>query len=194
MRYKHFEVWLSSFNLEGRGPRSNLTTPEDSQPMISCMLVYHSKPLGPITRVIITFRFGYPHLTLKWGLSKSLLPRSLSEIKRVSVFHAEIQGGCQKWQENDFWEKSSVHSAYTMRVKNFVKITILLSFRDKRICRSISLRFQDKRVLVFHTEIQDGHQKWRENDFWEKLPVCRYPVGPKFRRNRSTSFRFRTIL
>ena len=31
--------------------------------------------------------------------------------------------------------------------------------------RSISLRFRDKRVFAFYTEIQDGHQKWRENDF-----------------------------
>ena len=25
--------------------------------------------------------------------------------------------------------------------------------------------------FAFYTEIQDGRQKWRENDFWEKLPV-----------------------
>ena len=31
-----------------RGPRSIPSTPEDSQPMISYMLVYHPKPLGPI--------------------------------------------------------------------------------------------------------------------------------------------------
>ena len=31
-----------------RAPTSNLTTPEDSQPMISYRLVYHPKPLGPI--------------------------------------------------------------------------------------------------------------------------------------------------
>ena len=31
--------------------------------------------------------------------------------------------------------------------------------------RSISLRFQDKRIFVFNTEIQDGSQKWRENIF-----------------------------
>ena len=30
-----------------RGPRSNLTTSEDSQPMISCRLASHIKPLGP---------------------------------------------------------------------------------------------------------------------------------------------------
>ena len=36
---------------------------------------------------------------------------------------------------------------------------------------SISLRFRDKHVFVFYAEIQDGHQKWLENDFWEKLQV-----------------------
>ena len=47
---------------------SNLTTPEDSKPMIFYMLVYHPKPLGPIISVCIgTFTFGYPCLTLKEG-------------------------------------------------------------------------------------------------------------------------------
>ena len=32
--------------------------------------------------------------------------------------------------------------------------------------RSISLD-----VFAFNTEIQDGHQKWRESDFCKKLPV-----------------------
>ena len=25
--------------------------------------------------------------------------------------------------------------------------------------------------FAFYAEIQNGHQKWRENDFWEKSPV-----------------------
>ena len=37
--------------------------------------------------------------------------------------------------------------------------------------RSISLRFRDKHIFAFKEEIQDGRQKWRENDFWEKTPV-----------------------
>ena len=49
------------------GPRSNPTTPEDSQPMISYMLVYHPKPLGPIISEFKNFYLGYPHLTLKEG-------------------------------------------------------------------------------------------------------------------------------
>ena len=36
---------------------------------------------------------------------------------------------------------------------------------------SISLRFRDKRLFVFNAEIQDGRQKWRENNFGETLPV-----------------------
>ena len=31
--------------------------------------------------------------------------------------------------------------------------------------RSILLRFRDKLVFAFNAEIQDGRQKWRENDF-----------------------------
>ena len=47
---------------------------------------------------------------------------------------------------------------YTLWVKNFVEITL-------------SLRFRDKPGFAFYAEIQDGRQKWRENDFWGKSPV-----------------------
>ena len=53
-------------------PKSDLTTSEDSQPMISYILVSHCKPLGPI---ISTFNFGYPHLPLKEGPRSSLIMR-----------------------------------------------------------------------------------------------------------------------
>ena len=36
---------------------------------------------------------------------------------------------------------------------------------------SKSLRFRDKHVFAFNAEIQDGRQKWRENNFCKKLPV-----------------------
>ena len=36
---------------------------------------------------------------------------------------------------------------------------------------SISFRFREKRVFAFKAEIQDGRQKWREKDFWEKSQV-----------------------
>ena len=43
-----FKFAYPHLTLKG-GPRSNATTPEDSQHMISYMLVYHPKPLGLIT-------------------------------------------------------------------------------------------------------------------------------------------------
>ena len=47
---------------------SNVTTPEDSQPMISYKLVYHPKPVQPIISDLkSTFKLGYPRLTLKEG-------------------------------------------------------------------------------------------------------------------------------
>ena len=58
--------------------------------------------------------------------------------------------------------------------------------------RSTSLCYRDKCIFAFYAEIQDGRQKWRENDFWEKSPVdCRYPVGQNFHRNRSSLLLFR---
>ena len=53
-----------SFDLEGGDQGSNLTTSEDSQPVISYRMVLHCKPLGPI---ISTFKFDCPRLTLKEG-------------------------------------------------------------------------------------------------------------------------------
>ena len=61
---------------------------------------------------------------------------------------------------------------------------------------SISNGFPAKCVFAFYAEIQDGHQKF-ENSKWPpflkrgiffkiaKNSLLRYPVGRKFRRNRS---------
>ena len=46
------------------------------------------------------------------------------------LFYAEIQNGHQKWQENNFWEKSPVDSADNLRVKNFVEITLSRSISE----------------------------------------------------------------
>ena len=96
-----------------------------------------------------------------------------------------------------FCKKSPVDSADILRVKNCQNLSILLRFRDKRffflfyansrwppkvagkrflgkvasrLCRyyCISPCFQDKCVLAFYAEIQDGRQKWRENVVLQK--------------------------
>ena len=51
--------------------------------------------------------------------------------------------------ENNFQEKSPIDSAYPLWVKNFVKITLSHTVSE---------------IKAFYTEIQDGCQKWREND------------------------------
>ena len=79
--------------------------------------------------------------------------------KRVLAFNTEIQDGCQKWLENIVLKKvTSSLCRYPV---------------GKIACRNhnISLRFLDKRFFAFYAEIQDGHQKWRENDCWKKLLV-----------------------
>ena len=46
------------------------------------------------------------------------------------MFYTEIQDGRQKWRENDFCEKLPVHSADTLWVKNFVKVTLSHSISE----------------------------------------------------------------
>ena len=46
------------------------------------------------------------------------------------AFYAEIQNGHQKWQENDFGEKSPVDSADNLQVKNFVEIALSRSISE----------------------------------------------------------------
>ena len=54
---------------------------------------------------------------------------------------------------------SPVHSADTLWVKNFIKIALY---------RTV---FQDKCVLAFYAEIQDGCQRWPESNFCKKSPI-----------------------
>ena len=68
------------------------------------------------------------------------------------AFDKEIQDGRPKWQENNFWVKLPVDFADTLRGNKFCQN------------RSISHCFLDKCVFAFYTEIQDGLQKWPEND------------------------------
>ena len=44
--------------------------------------------------------------------------------KCIFAFYAEIRDGHQKWQENNFWKKSSVHSADALGVKTFANMAL----------------------------------------------------------------------
>ena len=55
-----------------------------------------------------------------------------------------------------------------MSINDFVKMNIFLCV----ICFSICAKIQGfiDECVFFYAEIQDGRQKWHENDFWENLP------------------------
>ena len=90
--------------------------------------------------------------------SKSLY-LAVSEINMFLCLMQKFKMDAKSGGKTIFCKKSPVDSADILRIKNF------------RRNHSISLRYQDKRVFAFNAEIQDGRQKWQENDFCEKSPV-----------------------
>ena len=79
--------------------------------------------------------------------------------KCAFVFYEEIQDGRQKWAGKRLLKKV---------VSRLCMYPAHQKFHQNR---STLHRFRGKFVFLFYAEIQDGHQKWRESDFWEKLPV-----------------------
>ena len=65
------------------------------------------------------------------------------------AFYEEIQDGYQKWQKPDFWQGPADDSVY-----NIWAIT-----PSGTICKI-------RAFFAFDTVIQDGHQIWRENNFY----------------------------
>ena len=53
--------------------------------------------------------------------------------KCIFVFYAEIQDGCQIWQETDLWQKVKDDSVSTLGAKNLVKFTLFCTVRDKLV-------------------------------------------------------------
>ena len=67
---------------------------------------------------------------------------SVFEINAFFLFYAEIQDGRQKWRENDFWEKSPVHSADTLWVKNFVEIAVSRCISEINVFLRLTQKFK----------------------------------------------------
>ena len=83
------------------------------------------------------------------------------------AFNTEIQDGRQKWQKNNFCEKSPGQK-----------------FRRNR---SFSLRFRDKHAFAFNGENQTWPPKVAGKRFLQKV-TSRHPADQKFHRNRSILF------
>ena len=75
-----------------------------------------------------------------------------------------------------------LHSLDTLRVENFDEIA--LSRMVKEIEANLCFAIFGK-----NSKIQNGRHFWGGENFWKivKITLLRYPVGRKFRRNRSIS-------
>ena len=82
----------------------------------------------------------------------------VSEINVFLCFTQKFKMATQNGRKMIFWEKLPDNSASTMRVRNFIKIILP---------RTVS---EINEFFAFYTENQYDHQKWQENNFWEKLP------------------------
>ena len=85
------------------------------------------------------------------------------------AFYAEIQDGLPKMAGKLFWGRWEDDSADTLGVKNVAEIAFSGTISKKNVDFFFS----------FYTEVQDGHQKWWENDYWENVAstLCRYTGG-----------------
>ena len=77
----------------------------------------------------------------------------------VFALYAEIQDGCQKWRENNFWKKSPKDSANSLQFQKFVKIAL---------SRTVS---EINAFLRFMQKFKTAAKKLMENNFWEKSQV-----------------------
>ena len=81
-----------------------------------------------------------------------------------------------------FGKLQRVHSLDTLWVENFEEIA--LSHTVKEIEANLCFAIFGK-----NSKIQNGRHFWGGENFWKigKIAFLRYPVGRKFRRNRSIS-------
>ena len=100
-----------------------------------------------LLKIILSLRLFEINDIFNFRQNSQWQPKSCSKDKCIFAFYAEIQDGRQKWRQSDFCEMSPVHSADTLQVKNFIKITL------SRIVSKINV------FCFFYAEIQDGHQK-----------------------------------
>ena len=71
-----------------------------------------------------------------------VLSHSVSEINTFLHFTQKLKIAAKSGGEIDFWEKSSVHSPYTLWVKNFVEITLSRSVSEIKAFLHFTQKFK----------------------------------------------------
>ena len=117
------------------------------------------------------------------------LSRTVKEIEANLCFaifgkNSKIQNGRHFWGlgKGKFLENCRVHSLDTLWVENFDEIA--LSHTVKEIEANLCFAIFGK-----NSKIQNGRHFWGGENFLKivKITFLKYPVGRKFRRNRSIS-------
>ena len=116
------------------------------------------------------------------------LSRTVKEIEANLFFfpifdkNSKIQNGRHMWEEENFLKIAKSTFLSTLWIKNFDEIT--LSRMVKEIVANLCFPFFGKNL-----KIQNGRHFWGGEIFLKigKSTLLRYPVGRKFRRNRSIS-------
>ena len=92
----------------------------------------------------------------------------------------KIQNGGHFWGGKIFGKLPGVHCSDTLWVENFDKTALSHTVKEieKKLCFAIFGKI---------SKIQNGHHFWGGENFLKiaKSTLLRYPVGRKFRRNRS---------
>ena len=117
---------------------------------------------------------------------KSLYP-TVKEIEANLCFaifgkNSKIQNGRHFWGGENFWKIAKIAFLNTLWVENFDEIA--LSRTVKEIEANLCFAIFGK-----NSKIQNGRHFWGGENFLKiaKITFLRYPVGRKFRRNRSIS-------
>ena len=115
------------------------------------------------------------------------LSRTVKEMEANLCFasfgkNSKIQNGRHFWGGENFWKIARLHSFDTLWVENFAEIA--LSRTVKEIEANLCFAIFGK-----NSKIQNGRHFWGGENFLKitKSTMIRYPVGRKFRRNRSIS-------
>ena len=101
-----------------------------------------------------------PDVSVYTLLTKNFVEITLSHtISKINTFLDFMQNFkmATKMMKKEFLAKSATSLCIYPVCQIFFKIALS------------STVFQDKCILAFNAEIQDGHQKWLENNIWQNL-------------------------
>ena len=115
------------------------------------------------------------------------LSRTVKEIEANLCFgkNSKIQNGRHFWGGENFFENCRLHSLNTLWVENFDEIALFHTVKEieANLCFAIFGK---------NSKIQNDRHFWGGENFLKiaNITFLRYPVGRKFRRNRSISYGF----